>query len=72
MSTKSQIETNRRNAAKSTGPTSVEGKAVSSMNAPKSGIHTESAILDNIIRDTWLLIRFFRIDAEIIDYFTAG
>jgi hypothetical protein len=68
------------------------------MNALKSGIHAESAIitgedpaalsqltetfyhdhqpqtameraiLDNIIRDTWLLIRFFRIDAEIIDY----
>jgi hypothetical protein len=98
MSTKSQIEANRRNAAKSTGPTSIEGKAVSSMNALKSGIHAESAIitgedpvalaqlaetfyhdhqpatameraiLDNIIRDTWLLIRFFRIDAEIIDY----
>jgi hypothetical protein len=98
MSTLRQTEANRRNAAKSTGPTSVEGKAVSSMNALKSGIHAESAIitgedpaalaqlaetfyhdhqpesameraiLDNIIRDTWLLIRFFRIDAEIIDY----
>jgi hypothetical protein len=98
MSTNRQTEANRRNAAKSTGPTSVEGKAVSSMNALKSGIHAESAIitgedpaalaqlaetfyhdhqpesameraiLDNIIRDTWLLIRFFRIDAEIIDY----
>jgi hypothetical protein len=98
MSTQRQIEANRRNAAKATGPTSVEGKAVSSMNALKSGIHAESAIitgedpgalaqltetfyhdhqpqtameraqLDNIVRDTWLLIRFFRIDAEIIDY----
>jgi hypothetical protein len=98
MSTNRQTEANRRNAAKSTGPTSPEGKAVSSMNALKSGIHAESAIitgedpgalaqltetfyhdhqpqsameraiLDNIIRDTWLLIRFFRIDAEIIDY----
>jgi hypothetical protein len=98
MSTPRQIEANRRNAAKSTGPTSVEGKAVSSMNALQSGIHAESviitgedpealaqltqtfyqdhqpetaierAMLDNVVRDTWLLIRFFRIDAEIIDY----
>jgi hypothetical protein len=98
MSTNRQTEANRRNAAKSTGPTSVEGKAVSSMNALKSGIHAESAIitgedpaalsqlaesfyhdhqpqtameraqLDNVIRDTWLLTRFSRIDAEIIAY----
>jgi hypothetical protein len=98
MSTYRQIEANRRNAAKSTGPRSVEGKAVSSMNALRSGIHAEStiisgedpdvlaqltetfyhdhqpetamerALLDNIIRDAWLLTRFFRIDAEIIDY----
>ena len=98
MSTERQIEANRRNAAKSTGPRSVEGKAVSSMNALQFGIHAETvmivgedpealtqlaesfyrdhqpetamerALLDNIIRDTWLLARFFRIDAEIIDH----
>ena len=98
MSTERQIEANRRNAAKSTGPRSVEGKAVSSMNALQFGIHAETvmivgedpealtqlaesfyrdhqpetamerALLDNIIRDTWLLTRFFRIDAEIIDH----
>jgi hypothetical protein len=45
MSTLRQIEANRRNAQKSTGPTSVTGKAVSSMNALKSGIHAESLIL---------------------------
>ena len=28
----------------------------------------EAAQLDNVIRDTWLLIRFARIDAEILDY----
>ena len=39
------VEANRRNAAKSTGPLSVEGKAVSSMNALQSGIHAESAII---------------------------
>ena len=33
MATLRQIEANRRNALKSTGPTSVTGKAISSMNA---------------------------------------
>jgi hypothetical protein len=98
MATLRQIESNRRNAAHSTGPRSVEGKAASRMNALKSGIHAEStiiipedpaalaqlvdsfyrdyqpqaameaALLDNVIRDTWMLTRFARIDAEIIGY----
>jgi hypothetical protein len=45
MSTLRQIEANRRNAKKSTGPTSVTGKATSSMNALKTGIHAESLVL---------------------------
>ena len=45
MASQKQIEANRRNAAKSTGPRSVQGKAVSSMNALKSGIHAESEII---------------------------
>ena len=45
MSTLRQIEANRRNAQKSTGPTSVTGKAASSMNALKSGIHAKSLLL---------------------------
>ena len=45
MSSQRQIEANRRNAQKSTGPTSVTGKAASSMNALKSGIHAKSIIL---------------------------
>src|ERR1017187_3564205 len=45
MSTPLQIEANRRNAQHSTGPTSVTGKAVSSMNALKSGIHAKSLVL---------------------------
>ena len=45
MSTLRQIEANRRNAQKSTGPTSVTGKAASSINALKSGIHAKSLIL---------------------------
>src|SRR6202011_356544 len=98
MSTLSQIEGNRRNSAKSTGPSSVLGKAVSSMNAFQSGIHADSsiitgedpdelillaesfyrdhppqsaierALLDNVVRDAWLLTRFARIDAELLDH----
>ena len=45
MSSLRQIEANRRNAQKSTGPTSATGKAVSSMNALKSGIHAKSLVL---------------------------
>jgi hypothetical protein len=45
MSTLRQIEANRRNAQKSTGPTSVTGKAVSSMNNLKTGIHAQSLLL---------------------------
>ena len=45
MSTLRQIEANRRNAQKSTGPTSVTGKAVSSMNSLKTGIHAKSLVL---------------------------
>ena len=45
MSSQRQIEANRRNAQKSTGPTSVTGKAASSMNALKTGIHAKSLLL---------------------------
>jgi hypothetical protein len=45
MSSQRQIEANRRNAQKSTGPTSATGKAASSMNALKSGIHAKALIL---------------------------
>ena len=45
MSTLRQIEANRRNAQKSTGPTSVTGKATSSMNNLKTGIHAKSLLL---------------------------
>jgi hypothetical protein len=45
MSTLAQIEANRRNSQKSTGPTSPEGKAASSLNALKSGIHAGSHVI---------------------------
>jgi hypothetical protein len=45
MSSLLQIEANRRNSRKSTGPRSVEGKAVSRMNALKSGIDARSNII---------------------------
>ncbi len=45
MSTIRQIEANRRNAQNSTGPTSVTGKAVSSMNSLRTGLHAKSLVL---------------------------
>src|SRR5437868_1015 len=44
MPTQAQLDANRLNSKKSTGPTSPEGKAVSRLNALKSGIYAESAI----------------------------
>ena len=44
MSTKSQINANRQNAQKSTGPKTDEGKAAVSQNAVKHGIFAESVI----------------------------
>ena len=45
MSTLKQIEANRRNSQLSTGPTSPTGKAVSCMNALKTGIDAQSQII---------------------------
>ncbi len=57
MSTLRQIEANRRNAQKSTGPTSATGKAASSMNALKTGLHAKSLLLpEENLADLQLLI----------------
>ena len=45
MATFRQIEANRLNALKSTGPVSSEGKAVSRFNALKTGIHAQSQVI---------------------------
>ena len=45
MATLAQIEANRANAQKSTGPRSVEGKAASSRNALKHGIDADSTVI---------------------------
>ena len=45
MATQSQLAANRRNAEKSTGPRSAEGKAVSSRNALKTGLYCPGIII---------------------------
>jgi len=45
MSTLQQIEANRLNAQKSTGPRSAEGKAAVRFNALKSGIDAQSQVI---------------------------
>jgi hypothetical protein len=45
MASDRQIAANRRNAGKSTGPRSPEGKATSAMNALKSGIDAKSLLI---------------------------
>ena len=59
MTTPSQLAANLDNAQLSTGPTSVEGKAISSRNAVKHGIYIEALVMpwesqadfDNLSRD---------------------
>src|SRR5947208_11247969 len=45
MATDKQTEANRRNAQKSTGPSTAEGKVRSSRNALKTGIHAELLVI---------------------------
>ena len=45
MATERQIEANRQNSQKSTGPRTPEGKAVSRFNALQSGIHAASLVI---------------------------
>src|SRR5256885_4767166 len=52
MATQAQIEANRRNSRKSTGPVTESGKAASSLNAVKTGIYAESLLIDGESADT--------------------
>lgn len=45
MASKRQIEANRENAKKCTGPKSAEGKSISSQNALKTGLDAKSEVL---------------------------
>ncbi len=46
MTTQKQIEANRQNAQRSTGPREEEGKAIVAMNALKHGIFSKQILLD--------------------------
>src|SRR5438128_1743716 len=45
MTTPAQIEANRRNAQKSTGPKTAQGRAVVSLNGLRHGLRAETAVL---------------------------
>ena len=52
MASQAQIEANRRNSQKSTGPATDAGKAASSLNALKTGIYAESLLIHGEIPET--------------------
>jgi hypothetical protein len=94
MTSQKQYAANQKNAEGSTGPTSAQGKAVSRMNALKTGLYAKSLVIpgesreefdelveqfnhqyrpatpqarvlvDMLIRQTWLLRRYDRIEGE--------
>ena len=57
MASKKQIEANRRNAQKSTGPKTEEGKAKSSMNALKHGLTSRTVCLPEEDADQYMEVR---------------
>jgi hypothetical protein len=54
LSTAKQIEANRQNALKSTGPTSAVGKVVSSRNSTRHGFYTVSVLLPDEQQDEFI------------------
>jgi hypothetical protein len=50
MATKKQIEANRRNAQKATGPRTPEGKAICCMNGLRNGLHSRG---DTLPVESW-------------------
>src|SRR5215472_15508277 len=57
MTSEKQLEANRRNALKSTGPKSDEGKAKSSMNALRHGLTAGQAVLPHENQDDYEKLR---------------
>ncbi len=57
MATQSQILANRLNALKSTGPRTIEGKAVASQNAVKHGLFAERDVIASESEDDFNLYR---------------
>ena len=47
MATRKQIRANRKNAGKSTGPKTYEGKAASSLNATKHGLYAQNVVINS-------------------------
>jgi len=64
MSTDRQIEANRLNALKSCGPSSPEGRAISSQNSLRHGLLAQNVLLDGESKD-----RFDLLVAELRDEF---
>ena len=57
MTSQKQIEANRRNALKSTGPKTPEGKAIVSANAVKHGLRAQHTVIDG---ESWTEFNEFR------------
>jgi hypothetical protein len=57
MSSTAQIQANRQNAQKSTGPTSIEGKAISAKNAVKHGLFSIETVIKG---ENWEDFNLFR------------
>jgi len=57
MSSTNQIQANRENAQKSTGPKSIEGKAISAKNAVKHGIFATETVIKGENREDFELFR---------------
>ena len=53
MATQAQIDANRQNAQKSTGPRTAEGKAAASQNAFKHGLFVKKAVIRDESQDEY-------------------
>jgi hypothetical protein len=58
MTSEKKAEANRRNALKSTGPKTPEGKAAVSLNALKHGLLSQEILLpredEEVLRENWV------------------